>query len=369
MTSFRAMLPDSIDDLDTPVALVDLDVFERNARSIASFLDEHGMRWRPHTKAHKSPRLARLQQAAGATGVTCAKLGEAEAMVAGGLDHILIANHLGAAIKWERLAALQRQAEVIACVDHLRHIELAEAAATAEGTVIPLIIEADVGMGRVGVRSVDEARTIAAAARDAQGVRLVGIMGYEGHLLTTWPEAVKRARCREDLAVLARLASELRDAGHEIDIVSSGGTGSFRQTAGLPELTESQAGGGCLMDRFYAEECHVDLDLSLSLVATVVSVRDPDHAIMDAGFKSLGSNQGMPLPRVEGRPGVEVTSLSAEHGTLRTQPDVPALRIGDRVRLVAGYSDAMLIMHDHVIGHRDSRPVELIELAGRGRLT
>lgn len=99
MSSFRPILPSQIDELDTPVPLVDLQVFERNARAIAGFLAERGMTWRPHSKAHKSPRLAHLQQQSGARGVTCAKLGEAEILVAGGLDQILVANHLGSQVK------------------------------------------------------------------------------------------------------------------------------------------------------------------------------------------------------------------------------------------------------------------------------
>lgn len=356
-----------VDELDTPVVLVDLDIFERNATRIHRELTEHGLTWRPHTKAHKSPVLARLQLGIGAIGVTCAKLGEAEVMVDGGVPDVLVANLLGAPSKWRRAAEIQHRARVTICVDDAQHVRWASEAAVAAGTVIPVLIEVDVGMHRVGVRSSAEAVELADLIAGTPGVELAGLMGYEGHLPAVWPAADKVTACERALAGLIDAVDAVKAAGHPVGIVSSGGTGTFQSAFGVTGLTESQAGGGCLMDRFYAETCHVDLEFALTLVASTVSVREPGVAIVDAGFKSLGSLAGMLPALVLDRPGVEMPRISAEHGILSTG-DV-ALRVGDRIRMVPPYSDAMLFLHDQVIGHRGGLVTEVIPLAGRGRLT
>jgi D-serine deaminase-like pyridoxal phosphate-dependent protein len=353
--------------LDTPAPLLDLDLFERNAWEISQFLTSHGLAWRPHTKAHKSPYLARLQLRLGAVGITCAKLGEAEVMVAGGIPEVLVANHLGTRLKWNRAAALQRDARVIICVDDAEHIRLASAAAVAAGVTIPLLIEVDVGMRRVGVRSAEAALDLAARIDAAPGLHLAGVMGYEGHLLRVWPREEKIAQCAAALAILTGVADALRAAGHDVDIVSSGGTGSFGCTADLPGLTESQAGGGCLMDRFYAEDCHVEYAYALTLLTTTVSVRAEGRVVVDAGFKTLGSPNGFAPPLVLDRPGVEVIGLSAEHGILSAGAD--PIAVGDQLRMIPAYSDAMLFLHDHLIGHRGDVVTDVIPMPGRGRLT
>lgn len=358
-----------VESVDTPVGLLDLDAFERNATYIVGFLNEHGLLWRPHVKAHKSPRLARLQLELGAIGVTCAKLGEAEVMVAHGITNVLIANHLSTPLKWARAATLQREAQVIVCVDDREHVRMASAAAVSAGVRIPLLIEVDIGMGRAGVQSGADAMAVARDIADLPGIWLAGLMGYEGHLLTAWPADEKSARCARALATLTDAAASLRAAGHDVGIVSSGGTGSFEFTAPLPGLTEIQAGGGCLMDRFYAEDCHVGLEQALTVLTAVVSVQAAGRAVIDAGFKTCGHLKGFSLPRVVNHPGVTVLALSAEHGILEVQnPDEP-LRLGTRLRLVPGYSDAMLVLHDHVIGHRAGRVSEVIAMPARGQLT
>lgn len=358
-----------VESADTPAALVDLDAFERNADSIAGFLRGHGLAWRPHAKAHKSTRLARLQMEHGAIGVTCAKISEAEVMVAGGIASVLVANELATPAKWRRAAALQREAEVIVCADSPGHVAMAAAAAAAEGgdVQIPLLIEVDIGMRRAGVRSAAAARDLAARIAQTGGVRLAGVMGYEGHLLAVWPAADKRSRCMAAIKILTDTAAELRAAGHQIGIVSSGGTGSFEVTADLPGLTEIQAGGGCLMDRFYAESCHVNLDRSLTLLASVVSAHGDGRAVIDAGFKACGNLASQALPAVLDPPGLTVLGLSAEHGILQAAGAPPP--IGTPVWLQPGYSDAMLVLHDRVLGHRGGTITEVIEMEARGRLT
>jgi D-serine deaminase-like pyridoxal phosphate-dependent protein len=361
------LIGEPLDRVDTPAALVDLDLFEDNVARIHGYLEEHGRTWRPHSKAHKAPFLAQLQLAAGAIGVTCAKVSEAEVLVTNGLTDVLVANEPGTPAKWARVAALQRTANVIACVDDPIHVTWAAKSAQAAGVIIPLFIEVDIGMRRAGVTSEQAAIELADRIAATGGVRLAGLMGYEGHLPAVRPREEKIARCLAALTVLVSTVQKVRAAGHDVDIVSSGGTGTFEATAELPELSECQAGGGCLMDRFYGELCEIDLAYALTVRTTTISVQQPGRAIVDAGFKALGRLSDIPLPRVINRPGVEVVGLSAEHGILSDENNV--LTTGDQVELIPGYSDAMLLLHDHLIGHRRGVVTDVIPLLGRGRLT
>ena len=149
------------DELDTPALLLDLDRFERNASKISDFLRARGVDWRPHSKAHKSPAIARRQMQLGAIGVTCAKVSEAEVMVDHGIPSILVANEQGRRQKFDKLAALNRRAEVITCADSPAHVGMASAAGLAAGVEIPMLVDLNVGMERTGVAPGEPARDLA----------------------------------------------------------------------------------------------------------------------------------------------------------------------------------------------------------------
>jgi len=355
----------TIPQLPTPALVLDLDVFEANAAVIADHLAARGVAWRPHIKAHKSPVLAQRMIAAGAMGVTCAKVGEAEAMVAGGVDQALLANQPGTTEAWDRVARLQQEAWVGVSIDDRRHVEAALAAGEAHGVAIPLLIEVDIGMARAGVRSVESAVALAQHIA-ASGADFVGVMGYEGHLLTIEDATEKQQAIESAVGILVNTAAAIREAGIGVDIVSCGGTGSYEITSEIPGITEIQAGGGCLMDRFYREMCGVDLPSALFVVASVSSRPTAEHAIVDAGWKALSDR--IMLPVVMGREGMEVSQLYAEHLRLQLAPGVDP-PIGERVVFRPGYSDATTVLHNEFLGVRDGVVVEVIPLAARGALS
>ena len=356
-----------LDELDTPFLVLDIDRFERNIRAISGALAEHGVAWRPHAKGHKSPVLARRQVAAGAIGVTVAKVSEAEFMVAGGIESVLLVTEPGTPGKMARVAALQRSAEVIVPVDDPVQVEFASAAAVAAGVTIPIVIELDIGMHRCGVLQGEPALRLARLVAAMPGLRFAGIFGYEGHVLTVWPVADKEAATREAIGQLASTRALLESEGLPCPIVSTGGTGSFRYTATLPGITEIQAGGGSLLDRFYTEQCHVEgLEYALTVRSSVVSRPAPDRAVTDSGWKTMSISHGVPM--VVDRPGVTVASLSAEHGVLAVAPEAADLAIGDPVTFIPGYHDSTVVLHDRFIGVRDGLVVEVFPIVARGAL-
>lgn len=358
----------AIDDLDTPFLLVDLERFESNVAHLASYCRRHSVAWRPHSKVHKSLAIARIQRAAGAVGVTCAKLSEAQVMARGGIDDILLANQITSVAKLRRLAQLQQHARVIGIVDDPQAVSMAGQAATEAGHPIPLLVDVDLGMHRTGVPPGGAVVELARRVADTPGVEFLGVMGYEGHVLKVEPPAVKARACRQALDGLTGAREALAAADLPPTIVSAGGTGSYALTAAHPGITEVQAGGGIFMDAFYREACHVggDLGFALTLLATVTG-RHSDHVVLDAGFKTLSAYHYP--PRVLHRDDLEFDYLSAEHGVFRMRPGGEGPRLGERLQLLPGYGDSTTCLHDHFIGARDGRVEVVWELDGRGALT
>jgi D-serine deaminase-like pyridoxal phosphate-dependent protein len=357
-------------DVDTPALLLDLDKFERNATKIASFLRAQGVGWRPHSKAHKSPQIARRQMELGAHGIICAKSSEAEVLVDYGIPSVLIANEQGRAEKFERIARLNQRAEVITCADSTVHIELAAAAAAKVGTDIPMLVSIDVGMDRTGALPGQATLDLARQIARTKGLVFKGVMGYEGHLLTVWPLEEKARQSHEAMGRMIDTVRLIERDGIPVDIVSGGGSGTYMTSGMVAGMTEIQAGGGCFLDRFYGEECHMeeDFEYALTVVSTITSRPIPERGIMDAGFKTMSDGESG-RPRPIDLPGASLVYLSAEHGNLALEPQAQGLKIGDRVEWILGYSDTTTFLHNHFVGIRSDRVEAVIPLLGRGKLT
>ena len=352
-------------DLLTPALCLDLDAFERNVGRMSDFIIRRcGVKWRPHTKGQKIPALALREIAAGATGVTCAKLSEAEVMAEAGIHEILIANQVVGRRKAERLAKLERLANVIVAIDGPHHVRELGAAAAAEGVRIPVLVEVDVGMGRCGVAPGAPALSLARAAAQAPGLRFTGLMAWEAHTLRLAP-AEKAAAVASAIGRLVETAEACRAAGLEVEIVSCGGTGTYRFTAPLPGITEIQAGGGVFGDATYAS-WGVDHEFALTVLATVTSRPNPARIVVDAGLKAMSTDHGPPVPL--GLKGVRQVRLTAEHGILELEQPEPSPAVGDLLEFVPSWADTTLCLHDELCGIRAGRVEVVWPILGRGKL-
>lgn len=353
--------------LDTPALCIDLNALENNISRMASSITKNGIHWRPHEKCHKTPAIAWKQIKAGAIGVTCAKVSEAEVMAASGIRDILIANMVVGQPKWERLAALCRSADPIVACDHFAQIEPLASVCSKLGVTCRVIIEMNIGLDRVGTRPGRDTYDLAAAISKLKGVEFVGIMGYEGHLLRIDDQNEKKRAIQDALALLAECADRLRRDGLRCDIVSAGGTGSYQISTNCIGITELQAGGGIFADPFYTKSCHVEgLESALTILATVVSRPTLDRAVLDSGRKTL--NPDAQLPIVKDWPDASIKRMSAEHCELTLGPQSQNLKIGDKVELIVGYADFTSVLHDHFWGIRDSRLEAVWPILGRGKL-
>lgn len=357
--------------LDTPILCINLDVMEANINRMAGFMSERGKQWRPHEKCHKTPEIAQLQRRAGAIGVTCAKVSEAEVMAAGGITDILVANMIVGEPKVRRVAALCQSADPIIACDHYAQAEPLAVACREAGVTCRVIIEVNVGLDRVGALPGRDTRELALALHELEGLELVGIMGYEGHLLRVEDPEEKREQIHASMDLLAGCRDVMIADGLCCDIVSAGGTGSYQFTSDCPAVTELQAGGGIFADPVYQLQMGVEgLEYGLTVLATVVSRPEKNRAVLDSGRKTLNPDPYTPL--VRGFPDTEVIRMSAEHCELQLEGEAQDLAIGDKVELVVGYADFTTVLHDHFFAFRSSDDGEVLEtvwpIAGRGKL-
>jgi D-serine deaminase-like pyridoxal phosphate-dependent protein len=358
MINAQLLVGRGIGEIPTPALVLDLDAFDRNAAQIARDLQDAGVAWRPHAKAHANPELARRQIAAGAIGVTCATVAEAEVLVGGGVQSVLIANEIVTADKAARLASLQRQAEVLCCVDSQVGVGVLRDAADAAQVTIHVVIEVDVGMRRGGVAPESVVRLGELVLAAKPWLRLAGVMGYEGQVLELNP-ADKEAACRAAIGSLVQAQEHLAAIAGSVDVVSCGGTGSYRFAAAIPGVTEIQAGGGCFFDRFYRDACGVTwLEPALTVHSTVTSSARDGVAIVDAGLKAMSIADGAPIALAEG---AIVRELFAEHGVLEFAPGSRNLRVGDRVQFIPGYSDSTTVLHAAFVGVRAGRIESILQ--------
>ena len=348
-------------ELETPALCLDLDAYERNvARMTAYIAGAHGLGWRPHMKGQKAVALAVRAVAAGAIGVTCATVYEAEAVANAGVASILLANQVAGERKLDRLARLQHLAEVIAATDSAAHTEMLGAAARRNQVTIPVMIELNVGMNRSGMAPGAPTVDLVGRIHATPGLRFAGLMGWEGHVLAfTGPDKI--ARVQVAMEALALTAEAVRAAGYAVPVVSAGGSGTFLQTAACAGLTEIQAGGGVFGDLSYAR-WGLDHEYALTVLTRVVSRPTGTRVIVDGGFKTMSTAHGLPEPI-----GVAVKKLvlSAEHGNLELETACQAPAVGDTVSFVPGYTDSTVCLHDEMCALRNGVVEEVWSIPGR----
>lgn len=351
--------------LDTPALLVDLDVMEANVARMASACRNGGVSWRPHTKGLKVPAIAHKALQAGAIGVTCAKLGEAEVMAAAGIHDILMANQIVTPEKIARLVGPQHHADVAVLVDEPGNVAALGAAARQAGVVLRVLIEIDIGMGRAGLQPGPAVMALAEAIAQTDGVRLAGVEGWEAHTTRIADQHEKTAAIARAVGVLTDSANALRVTSFPIEIVSCGGTGTYQTTVCQSGVTEVQAGGGILSDVRYRKHYHVDHPYALTILTTVVSRPNQRRIVCDAGKKSMSADSGEPTPI--GIKGSYSLRFSAEHVTIDLEDPEENLRAGDKLEFLAGYSDTTVHLHDEMIGTRGDRIEIIWQILGRGK--
>ncbi len=352
---------------ETPALCLDMDRFEANLAAMALAVAASGKQWRPHSKCHKTPQVATRQISAGAIGITCAKVSEAELFAEAGIRDLLIAHLPVGPARVNRVTQLCKSADVIVTCDHFAQAEPLSAACQRAGVQCRVLVDINIGMNRTGITPGRDALELARAIEQLPGLRLAGIMGYEGHVMRMSDGNEKERVIREALGILNQSREQFLQSGLCCDIVSAGGTGSLSYAAVAPGITELQSGGGIFGDPFYTKMPGVSgYEPALTVLCTVVSRPSMDRAVLDAGRKAITGENHPPL--VKGHPDSKVTMHSAEHIVVELGPESRNLRIGDWVELIVGYADFTTLLHDEYLCFRGNRLEAIWPVVGRGRL-
>jgi 3-hydroxy-D-aspartate aldolase len=358
------------EDVDTPSLLVDLDAFEHNIALMAKMVASFGVNHRPHAKTHKSPDIARRQIAAGAVGQCCQKVGEAEVLVAGGIDDVLVSNQIVGPRKLDRLAALACQARIGVCVDDAGNVTDINTAAQRFGSTVEVLVEVDIGAGRCGVAPGSAAVALAKKIDAASNLRFGGLQAYQGRAQHIRGHGERRVAIKKAGDQVRATVEKLAAAGLECRLVTGAGTGTFPFEASSGVWNELQAGSYCFMDADYSLNLTEDgeyfdtFQQSLFVLATVMSHPTKDRAVLDAGHKAAAIDSG--LPRIADLFDVTYAGASDEHGTLVLGANAPELRLGDKLRLIPSHCDPTVNLHDWFVGIRGGVVETLWPIAARG---
>jgi D-serine deaminase-like pyridoxal phosphate-dependent protein len=321
-----------VDELETPALVLDVEIARANAALMGERIRGLSAELRPHIKAHKCAELAWIQLEHGAIGITAATVAEAEAMVRAGVGDVLIANQVVAPAATDRLVAAGREGNVTVAVDDLGNLEELARRARGAGTTLGVVVELDVGMGRGGARDADAALGLGHAAAGLAGVRLRGLLGYEGHCASEPDPGVRERKVLAAMDLLVGAAERFGAEGLPTEVVSAGATGTYETVGAIAGVTEVQAGSYILMDGFH-EPLVSGFGFAVRVVATAISVHD-DLVVFDAGRKAVGGDFGP--PEAPGGPGT-FAFLHEEHLGFRYAGGAP-FRIGDRAALVPRYA-------------------------------
>jgi Predicted amino acid aldolase or racemase len=357
------------EDLPTPCMVVDLEIFEKNLKTMADHCRKTGINLRGHVKVHKSPEIARRQLALGAIGVTCATVAECELMSHSGITGVLLTRQPTSKNNIGRTIALAKRDSTFATVvdDPLTADWLQEAAAR-EGVKLRTAVDVYAGLTRHGIEAGEPAVELAKKVNAAKNLKLIGLMGYSGGASHThgWDERKKKSE--EDLAGLLESVAQARKAGLPIEIVTGGSTGTYNIDSETKALTELEAGSFVFMDTLYRHiggkqdpAVYSDFGPALTVMTTVISKRHPRQCTIDAGNKALLK----PTDEVKGRPEVKVENQGAEYGILKWADGDRDYKLGERVELYPSNLDMSTNVYDRYYVARGEQIVDVWPIMGR----
>jgi D-serine deaminase-like pyridoxal phosphate-dependent protein len=358
--------------LDTPLIAVDLDLLDRNISEMASLAASYCVSLRPHAKTHKSPHIARMQLEAGAVGLTCAKLGEAEVLVdQGGITDILIAYPIVGEVKIQRLLQLIDRARIVIAVDtYQAATPLSQAVSSADRT-LDIYLEVNTGQDRAGASAGQEAVELAVAIASLPGLHLTGVMTHEGHAGFSAPDDI--ATIAENAGqALVDTAERVRSQGIPVTDVSVGSTPASWFTPRVAGITEMRPGTYVFNDNNAFRHGRIGPDrCAARVVTTVVSRAAPDRAIIDAGSKALALDPSPSHPGhgyIVGHPGATIARLSEEHGVVALPAGEIGFDVGDRVEIIPNHICPAVNLTDELVMVRAGHVVDRWPVAARGKV-
>jgi D-serine deaminase-like pyridoxal phosphate-dependent protein len=350
----------SVEELPTPILILDRTILDRNIEKMMSSLAGKTIDLRPHTKVQKSTDLALLQVAAGAVGVTVATVWEAAAMFAAGVKRVLIANEVIGVQKIEALALLAKHGDLTVVVDNLKNIEQISEQLSQKNTNVGVLIDLDVGMARCGARSLEEAVALADLVVSKENLNLEGLQAYEGHCMLEPDSVVRLKLATQAMDYAAKVLAAIQKKYPQAKTLSGGGTGTYNITGNHPAVTELQAGSYVFMDSFHGNLVP-GFEVSLTVLSTVMA-RHGNTIILDAGRKSVGID--FVSPPVKGFDWV-ARYYAEEHALFDVDQSV-TVQTGDKLEIISGYAPTTVNLHDAIFVIQEKKVVDIWPVFPRG---
>jgi D-serine deaminase-like pyridoxal phosphate-dependent protein len=350
----------NIEDLETPVPIIDFDVMLKNLQRWQGHCDAIAMANRPHIKTHKLVSVAKLQLAMGAKGICVQKLGEAEVMAAAGIRDMLLTFNVVGHHKLDRLAQLMKSSDIMVVADNVDMLEGLSFAAQNGGRTLDVLVEFDTGAGRNGSASPAATLALAQAIDRSQGLRLAGLM--------TYPPAFERQAVAN---AIAEMKQQLLGAGLPCERVSSGGSRDLWDASGFDDVTEYRAGTYIYNDRsLVAVKACTWEDCAETVLATVVSAPSSDRAIVDAGTKALTSDllglEGYGIVRALGD--AKIYNANEEHGYLDTSKASRKVKVGETLKVLMNHTCPVNNLFDKVVFTRKNEVLGAMRIDARGKV-
>lgn len=362
--------PLTLDDIDTPALIVDLDIVENNLKKLADLTGKHGVVVRPHIKTHKAPYFSYRQLALGAPGIAVATLGEAEVMANAGITDILLAYQPVGPIKLRRLAALMERVDMIVALDSFEAAKHISDMCVSIGRDLNVYIDVNTGLDRMGLLPGEPSVELAVNIHALPGLNVIGVMSHCGHIGSAPVNEIEQGAIN-DAEELVKTADKMREAGVPITVVSPGSTNGAPFHPLVEGITEIRPGTYIFNDVNTVKNDIADWsDCAVTILSTVVSTPSADRAVIDAGSKALsrdlcGKREGFGL--IKEHPQVTITSVSEEHGVVALTEGRDKLTIGERIEVIPNHVCVAVNLADEYVAIRNGKVVGTIPVAARGK--
>jgi D-serine deaminase-like pyridoxal phosphate-dependent protein len=347
------------EEIDTPALLVDLDLMEKNLQTMADFFHGKRAKFRPHTKVHRTPALAHKQMKAGAAGICCQKVSEAEVMADAGIRDIMVPNQIVTPSKIRRLVKLATSANISVPIDSIENADDLSKAATEQGIKLNVWLDVHTGSQRCGVEPGEPALRLAEHINSLPGLALIGLTAYEGNLSWLEPREQRRRETEKVALLLIDTQKLIEGTGVSVKEIAMGTTGTYDATTKFPEVSTVRAGSYLLMDCNYHKHAS-EFECALSVLTTVISVPSRQRAVTDAGLMSINKNYGPPTTKDDG---LKIYEFHGENTVLTLEKGI---EIGDKVEIIPSYLDGTINMHEKLYGLRRNNVEALWKISARG---
>jgi len=365
----RYIVGSKVEEIETPALLLELDKLEYNLNKMADLVRKNNKHIRPHFKTHKSPFLAHKQLSAGAIGITCQKLSEAEILAKSGIKDILITNEIVGKQKIRRLINLAAYTDVKVAIDNEQNAEDISKMALDKGVVMNYLVEVNIGMDRCGVEPGEPVVNFVKKLNELPGLNFLGIIAYEGHAVFIETLKERQKETNRALEKVSYTKELLEKESIFCQIISCAGTGTYMITGQHPDVTEIEAGSYLTMDSKYenTEGVGGTFKTALTVLTTIISIPGNDRIIVDAGLKSISKDFGMPFSK-DNREDLELHKLSEEHGIFKIKKDnKKSFTLGQKIELIPSHGCTTINLHDLYYGIRSGIVECILPIEGRGK--